>query len=151
MRSACSPWTDERCEMLRRLWADGLSASAIAKELGATRSGVLGKVMRLGLTHRKSSEFKPGPPRPKVIARRAVTQEEKPPPRPLPPPEPEPEPEPTPPKPRRLTLLQLGEHHCRWPVEDYPEFRFCGAKRQSGETYCAYHRDKAHVKPRGQR
>jgi GcrA cell cycle regulator len=140
MPPASSPWTDERCEWLRRLWTAGLSASDIARQLGATRSGVLGKVMRLGLTPRKSSEFKPGPPRPKAIARRAVTQEEKPP--------PPPEPEPAPPKPRRLTLLQLREHHCRWPIEDNP-FRFCGAYRQSGETYCAYHRDKAHVKPRG--
>jgi GcrA cell cycle regulator len=144
MPPASSPWTYERCEMLRRLWAEGLSASAIAEQLGATRSGVLGKVMRLGLTHRRSSEFKPGPPRPKAIARRVVTQEKK------PPAPPEPELEPQPPKPRRLTLLQLREHHCRWPVEDNP-FRFCGAYRSSGETYCAYHRDKAHVKPRGQR
>jgi GcrA cell cycle regulator len=139
MPPASSPWTDERCEVLRRLWADGLSASDIAKQLGgATRSGVLGKVMRLGLTPRKSSEFKPGPPRPEAGKQRAVVS-------PL-----SPEPEPQPPKPRRLTLLQLREHHCRWPVEDNP-FRFCGAYRQSGETYCAYHRDMAHVKPRGQR
>ena len=143
MQPASSPWTDERCEMLRRLWADGLSASAIAKQLGATRSGVLGKVMRLHLTPRKSSEFKPGPPRPrapKAIRKRPVV---------LPssaPPEPEEKP-PPPPKPRRLTLLQLREHHCRWPVEDNP-FRFCGAYRQSGASYCRYHQDKAHVKSR---
>jgi GcrA cell cycle regulator len=147
MPPASSPWTDERCEMLRRLWADGLTASDIARQLGATRSGVLGKIMRLGLLGRKSSEFKPGPPRPRAVRKRAVVSPSPAPPEPEEKPPP-PEPEPQPPKPRRLTLLQLGERHCRWPIEDNP-FRFCGAYRSSGETYCAYHRDKAHVKPRG--
>jgi GcrA cell cycle regulator len=27
-------WTDERVELLKKLWADGLSASQIAAELG---------------------------------------------------------------------------------------------------------------------
>ena len=29
-------WTDERVETLKKLWADGLSASQIAAELGAS-------------------------------------------------------------------------------------------------------------------
>ena len=44
-------WTDERVELLKKLWADGLSASQIAAELGGiTRNAVIGKVHRLGLT-----------------------------------------------------------------------------------------------------
>src|SRR5258705_2607541 len=46
-------WTDERVEMLKRLWLDGLSASQIAKQLGGvTRNAVIGKVHRLGLSGR---------------------------------------------------------------------------------------------------
>ena len=46
-------WTDERVEMLKKMWAEGQSASQIAKELGAvTRNAVIGKVHRLGLSNR---------------------------------------------------------------------------------------------------
>src|SRR6266498_436657 len=46
-------WTDERVELLKKLWADGLSASRVAVELGGiTRNAVIGKVHRLGLSGR---------------------------------------------------------------------------------------------------
>ena len=46
-------WTDERVEVLKKLWLDGLSASQIAKQLGGvTRNAVIGKVHRLGLSGR---------------------------------------------------------------------------------------------------
>ena len=46
-------WTDERVETLKRMWAEGQSASQIAKELGGvTRNAVIGKVHRLGLSNR---------------------------------------------------------------------------------------------------
>ena len=49
-------WTDERVELLKKLWADGLSASQIANELGSvTRNAVIGKVHRLGLSGRTKS------------------------------------------------------------------------------------------------
>ena len=44
-------WNDERVELLKRLWAEGLSASQIASRLGGvTRNAVIGKVHRLGLS-----------------------------------------------------------------------------------------------------
>jgi len=44
-------WTDDRVATLTKLWADGLSASQIAKQLGGvTRNAVIGKVHRLGLS-----------------------------------------------------------------------------------------------------
>lgn len=50
-------WTDERVETLKRMWAEGQSASQIAKELGGvTRNAVIGKVHRLGLSNRTASE-----------------------------------------------------------------------------------------------
>src|SRR3989338_8121113 len=46
-------WTDERAETLKKMWAEGQSASQIAKELGGvTRNAVIGKVHRLGLSNR---------------------------------------------------------------------------------------------------
>ncbi|PVH29805.1 GcrA family cell cycle regulator [Pararhodobacter oceanensis] len=46
-------WTDDRVELLKKMWADGKSASQIAKELGSvTRNAVIGKVHRLGLSSR---------------------------------------------------------------------------------------------------
>src|SRR5258708_24800173 len=52
-REANMGWTDERVELLKKLWQDGLSASQIAKQLGGvTRNAVIGKVHRLGLSGR---------------------------------------------------------------------------------------------------
>ena len=55
-------WTDERVELLKKLWADGLSASQIAAELGGiTRNAVIGKVHRLGLSGRAKSPSSTAP------------------------------------------------------------------------------------------
>ena len=44
-------WTDERVEILTKMWAEGNSASQIAKELGGvTRNAVIGKAHRLNLS-----------------------------------------------------------------------------------------------------
>lgn len=46
-------WDDERVERLKRLWAEGLSASQIAAQLGGvSRNAVIGKVHRLCLPGR---------------------------------------------------------------------------------------------------
>ena len=46
-------WTDERVELLRKLWSEGLSASQIAAQLGGvSRNAVIGKVHRLKLSSR---------------------------------------------------------------------------------------------------
>lgn len=47
-------WTDERCAELRRLWALNISGSVIARQLGTTKSAVVGKAHRLGLAGRPS-------------------------------------------------------------------------------------------------
>ncbi|WP_366558457.1 GcrA family cell cycle regulator [Phenylobacterium sp.] len=42
-------WSEDRVERLKVLWADGLSGSQVAKQLGGiTRNAVIGKVHRLG-------------------------------------------------------------------------------------------------------
>ena len=47
-------WTNERIELLEKLWLEGWSASRIAGELACeiTRNAVIGKVYRLGLSGR---------------------------------------------------------------------------------------------------
>ncbi|SEW29824.1 GcrA cell cycle regulator [Aliiroseovarius sediminilitoris] len=52
-------WTDERVEILKKMWGEGQSASVIAKELGGvTRNAVIGKVHRLGLSNRSGGGSK---------------------------------------------------------------------------------------------
>lgn len=48
-RDNASGWTDERTELAKRLWQDGLSATEVAKRLGGvTRNAVIGKMYRIG-------------------------------------------------------------------------------------------------------
>ena len=63
-------WTEDRVEILTKLWAEGLSASQIAKQLGGvTRNAVIGKVHRHGLSGRAK------PPNPaKKKARKTVAR-----------------------------------------------------------------------------
>ena len=50
-------WTEERLELLKKLWSEGWSASQIAAEIGGgmTRNAVLGKSHRLGLVRNTSA------------------------------------------------------------------------------------------------
>lgn len=70
-------WTDERVETLKKMWAEGQSASQIAKELGGvTRNAVIGKVHRLGLSNRAgglpADEEEAAPPPPADEAQAAA-------------------------------------------------------------------------------
>ncbi|KAA0972426.1 GcrA cell cycle regulator [Aureimonas fodinaquatilis] len=42
---------------------------------------------------------------------------------------------------RNLTLVQLSERTCKWPIGDplSPDFRFCGNHSGDGSPYCTYH------------
>ncbi len=142
-------WTDERVELLKKLWSDGLSASQIAAELGGiTRNAVIGKVHRLGLSGRakSTSSASPRPRKPRApshmlrIGRAAIRGNtalahayEL---------EVEAEPELLEiPQEQRKTLLQLNEHTCRWPVGDpgAADFFFCGGETANELPYCSYH------------
>ncbi len=41
----------------------------------------------------------------------------------------------------RVTIMDLREGMCRWPMGDptSPEFRFCGARSSAGAPYCQHH------------
>ncbi|WP_442755589.1 GcrA family cell cycle regulator [Methylocystis sp. JAN1] len=153
-------WTDERVELLRKLWSDGLSASQVAAELGPgiTRNAVIGKIHRLGLAERAKTASAPrqraakaprqatasvAAPAPRVnghavhgnvalaFAPQTVVVARV-----------NPEEEVVIPMSERVTLMELRESMCRWPMGDptTPEFRFCGGKSPiGGGPYCAHH------------
>ncbi len=41
----------------------------------------------------------------------------------------------------RVTIMELRENMCRWPMGDptHADFRFCGLKTDAGVPYCGYH------------
>src|ERR1700761_3868921 len=43
-------WTDERLELLKSGFAEGLSCREIAADIGVSRNAVIGKISRLNLT-----------------------------------------------------------------------------------------------------
>ena len=145
-------WTDDRVEQLKKLWEGGLSASQIAAELGnVTRNAVIGKVHRLGLSGRAKSPSSAAPrprkarpvaqqmvrmSRPVARGNTALAQNY----------EIEMEPDPVTydnvvPMSQRLTLVELNEATCHWPIGDpsSSDFYFCGGKALQSLPYCAHH------------
>lgn len=189
-------WTDERVETLKKMWAEGQSASQIAKELGGvTRNAVIGKVHRLGLSNRVTgAPVKEEPEAPAPVAppqAEAPVRPAEPPraaearPEPAPPPRPTapvnptmaqvvnnvtplplrksivPAGQPLPPQPsaneispealasvrevekhaKKISLMELTERTCKWPIGDpaTEEFWFCGLPSTAGKPYCEAH------------
>jgi GcrA cell cycle regulator len=139
-------WTVERVDLLRRLWAAGETAAAIAARLGgASRSAVMGKVFRLRLgtgdrlsasaTRRTSAGQSDGndvsaPAR----RRRGGVRKKRPPIAPTA-------------TAQRKTLLELTNNSCRWPLGRPGKFFFCGAPDadlERGIPYCARHMRRAY-------
>lgn len=138
MNKGAGLWTVIKVEQLRELWADGLTTREIAVELGRgfTRNAVIGKAWRLRLKlgpRPKGSPqvSRPNPaPKPKEIT----------PPAPEIPPPRTPSPWPQP-RMRRLQLVDLELHHCRWGIGDPHQggFYFCAADALAGQVYCPFH------------
>ncbi len=147
-------WTEERVAELKKLWAEGHSASQIAKRLGnVTRNAVIGKVHRLGLSGRAtpSRPVKRPPrlarPKPQHVARQAGTASSAPaqsaPQEAAPPPvirEVNVEPQRLP-NGEMVTVLTVKDTMCKWPVGDPadPAFGFCGHPTHDGAPYCTEH------------
>jgi GcrA cell cycle regulator len=174
-------WTEERVELLKKLWLEGLSASQIAGVLGegVTRNAVIGKVHRLKLTGRakpasstpraRTAPRAPGirrvaspsgmggrsssgiasmmksrsmPAAPMHGATALKIDEEY-----------QTEAYVAPqvqelfiPVEQRLSLLQLNEQTCKWPIGDplTPDFYFCGQHSEEGKPYCDFHSRRAY-------
>jgi GcrA cell cycle regulator len=144
-------WSNERIATLKRLWADGKTASAIAKKLGGiSRSAVLGKIFRLRL----GAAAKPGKSRQKAKANSATQKPRRPPPkdRPTRRRSGQQETEAQAPVSTHKSLLELTNHNCRWPQgrPGTKSFFFCGAPGadlENGLPYCAQHMRRAYVVP----
>ena len=136
-------WTDTRTERLKKLWADGHSASGIAALLGeVTRNAVIGKVHRLGLAGRKTTSRRPVPRRTSPRRNGSGCAGRRLPParivRPASPLVPAPLPSVAA---LMLPLRQLRADQCRWPIGDPKEagFGFCGCQKAPGIPYCGHH------------
>lgn len=152
-------WNDERIDLLKKLWGEGLSASQIAGRLGGvSRNAVVGKVHRLGLAGRATTSRKTPTRRTyrlpthtraaREAGRRAIdaarerlramtafaagpgSHDDPPTVRALDVPVAE-----------RIKHADLEPHHCRWPCGDprHPDFGFCGKRKIEGRSYCEDH------------
>ncbi|MGE0740425.1 MAG: GcrA family cell cycle regulator [Hyphomonadaceae bacterium] len=141
-------WTEERVALLRKLWAEGLSASQIAKQLGqVTRNAVIGKVHRLGLAGRATPSRPAKRPvrtaRPRVIGPSAPRLR-------LPSSTPlvvVPELEPlTLEDGKTASVLTLNESMCKYPIGDPNDaaFAFCGRGAAGNGPYCRDHAQLAY-------
>ena len=160
-------WSEARVEQLKKLWIEGLSASQIAAEMGGvTRNAVIGKVHRLGLSGRAkstaSSVARPSARKP-ITPNRTPTRDTSSRSSPSsgggthgnaalkmdaqPQNEAQEAPKAAPlenvvvPMSERVTIMELRDSMCRWPMGDptTAEFRYCGAKSDAGSPYCSYH------------
>jgi len=153
-------WTDERVELLRKLWADGLSASQIAAQLGGvSRNAVIGKVHRLKLSSRGRSTAAPvrqkkantsagvmksvtrTVSRPMTVSIGATALKAQFDVAPVARQVVRPIEDIVVPISRRLQLIQLNEKTCKWPNGDplSEDFHFCGNDSAETGPYCTYH------------
>lgn len=134
------PWPPVQVTRLTQLWNDGNSASKIAADLGDgyTRSGVLGKVHRLGLQPRDTSTRFVSGYKARTNAATPRPARSKPP--VALPDEPEVLGEPN----------DFPKHGCLWIAGTVaPGFRCCGQKRHGNSVWCEHHHAKAIAPQRG--
>lgn len=147
-------WPPNSVDALKRMVAQRMSAGEIAKALSRdfgrtfSRNTIISKCYRLGLKLQGNAGA-PGKPRPKAaqanngrglsqfLMREPVKKAGAPP--------PPPHPAPVAPGRRGVSIMQLNNKRCRWPIGDprSPGFCFCGAKPdhslRADEPYCAEH------------
>ena len=134
------PWDTETTEKLKRLWAEGHTASQISKMLGGgiSRNAVIGKAHRLSLGGRTQSRMISSPRinnfnnQNKIQGQKRIR------------------------RPRGLRAIviekdfeaenpkqleELDENSCKWPIghPDEKEFYFCGRSSLKDFSYCKLH------------
>ena len=141
-------WSEGRIAQITKLWAQGLSANAIAEQMGCTRNAVVGKAHRLELAARPNP-IKPrsnGEPSDRTVARRRQvardtalqTSESK------------------------QTHAEMVEHtsrqrpmqtfgpvtSCQWIEGEARARDFCGDRTLPGKSYCQPHYARAYLPPK---
>jgi GcrA cell cycle regulator len=130
-------WTKERVDLLKRLWSEGKTATAISASLdGISRSAVLGKIFRLRLAPGADTAAQV---RDDQAQGNRVLFGQRRPGRP-----------PAPGRMRGKSLLELDNESCRWPYgrPGMRGFHFCGATGadlENGRPYCADHMRRAYL------
>ena len=136
-------WSDENIEWLKRLHAEGLSMSAIAREMGQgfTLNAVLGKIPRLGLVgpHAVTAVFKttvankvvkPRAPRAAPVIAATLA--------------PKLNPDGSP-----ITFRQAGRMQCLWMADEAgADAQVCGHDTKGGR-FCPHHQSRLSGKPAG--
>ena len=157
------PYTPEEDKTVRECAFKGISARECAISLGRTKSSILSRANRLGISFKREVFYKIERPTnenkdksKKKDFHLHITPVEKRPfrffsniPKPTNMPRYEqPEAARTPfGKPR--SLINLEEHHCRWPCFESPKSgrqMFCCADRMAGKPYCVEHQALVYVK-----
>lgn len=148
-------WNDERLKLLKKLWAEGLSAGQISAKPefeGITRNAIIGKVNRTDLPARLLPTNRMKTPSQRRLDYAAAQVTSIPRPKPVPPP---PDPYTAPPEnivvaiEKRRGLADLEQDQCRWPIGDpqEPDFHFCDRHQVSGMPYCEAHCAVAYQPP----
>ena len=129
-------WSDDRVDIVKKLWGEGKTAAEIAKQLGdgVTRNAVIGKAHRLKLSSRVSpiqqntKKKKVASDIPRIVVKRApqLRQPEF--------------------KGKEVSMAELTEKMCRWPSGDpqSEEFSFCGCTVVENIPYCSTHAQLAY-------
>ena len=154
------PWTDEEDTLLRKLYAEGLSASMIAAQMPGKRSrnSIIGRQHRLrisdgcqpkqrkkresGLPVKPSTNFKyashlQAASSAHVRALRLLEAKMR-------YAETSKSVQDVGIEPLMIPLLELEPHHCRWPVnspDNGEGFLFCGHQKCEGSSYCSHHHE----------
>ncbi len=125
-----APWPDHIIDSLKKLAADGYSASQAAAQFpGMSRNSAVGLAHRnrirfLGtssgptmVVQRRSPRWAPQKPKPPYVAVEAVPDD----------------------RTGMLTLMELQRDSCRGPIGNpsTPDFRYCGKKQVEGYPYCS--------------
>lgn len=123
-------WSDDRVDLLKKLWGEGKTAAEIAKELGegVTRNAVIGKAHRLKLSSRVSpiqqnakkikANNNAAPVAPRKPSKKVPVYLGK-----------------------QVQMEDLRDRMCRWPNGDPQgdDFSFCGCRTVEGLPYCENH------------
>lgn len=143
-------WPAERCDRLKGLFDQGNSASQIAEIMGLSRNAVIGKLHRLGLrrgydnkaNHRVAKPKAPRKPAPKAMRPLVIPAAVRAPVWSPPVQIDLPRPNEALPESRRVSIMELRNGVCHWPLGDpgAPDFAYCGADCDPARVYCEAHR-----------
>ena len=139
-------WDDKAIARLAELVATGVSYTTIGMKMHISKNAAIGKARRLNLQKSpasstpikyKKSVYTPKPPKPakrKPIQTKIVL--------------------PTSPQAvpvadmQLVTMMQLKDEHCRYPIDNKEEMLFCGRLQDGIPPYCADHSKICYMPPR---